>query len=91
MEFAITGYQMVVGIGAIAISLSIAIVVLKKYFHQKHKRIDDGHWSSRTKYKAYDVYRYTDVFFRSGMICSMLLALLAFNYTQQNKIHVSRT
>ncbi len=82
MEFAITGYQLVVGLGIIGLVLTAMIIILRKYFNQKHIIQESRSWTSRTKYRAYDVFRHSGVFFRSGIIASLLLTLLAFNYTQ---------
>ena len=82
---------MVVGLGVIGLILSVLIFTLRYYFNQKLEPQNDQSWSSRTKYAAYDVYKHSGIFFRSGLICAVLLTLPAFNYTQYNSLHESPT
>jgi len=87
MEFAVSGCQIVAGLGIIGLAISILIFSLRNYFNQKLTTKIDQSWSSRTKYAAYDVFGYSSLFFRAGLICALVSSLLAFNYTQFNYMH----
>jgi len=91
MEIAITSYHLVVGLGLVGLSLAILIFALRHYFNQRLKTKENLSWSSRTKYGVYDVFKYSGTFFRAGMICALLITMLAFNYTQFDYVHVVST
>ncbi len=88
MEFNLSAQSLLLGIiGIFAIIIATVFVIRARY---KGKTADDlaanldqkDALKARNKYPGVDVFRHSGSFFYAGLVLSLLLCVLAFNYTQ---------
>lgn len=78
MDFSITGFQF--GIGTLVLSsFVIGFIILMRIYYAS-KNIDKTKGNSK-KYKEFDVFKSTGVFWKLGLLCGISFSILAFSWT----------
>lgn len=88
MEFNLTASQLLMGFIGIAILIAAVVLVMRSRYRSK----DPAELASslnpkdalkaRNKYPGVDIFRHSGTFLYGGLVLSLLLCVLAFNYTQ---------
>lgn len=80
MNISITGFQVLAGIGSIA--LVIMGIILAVRYHYSHVKINKKVAGKRIKkYEEVDVFKLSNMFWKVGMISGLTIAILAFAWT----------
>lgn len=88
--FSFTNQEFLLIAGAVVAGLALLIFAVRMYFNaksgsnltEKHKaKHDAARWAIRNKYPEVDVFRWSGMFFRIGMVAVLVVIIGAFNLT----------
>lgn len=90
MDLAVTSTQLLVGMLCVAAAVLGLILVFRHRLSRTHRQELSNQYEQRPTLKKYpesDVFKWSSSFLKVGLIASALLVLLAFSWTQYDKVY----